>query len=1590
MKSIVKIILLVSLLGVWSGEAMAAARTSNAVVGNWNANATWTCACVPANGDTVTIVNGSTVTVSVATTTAGVTVNAGGILTQSSTLTDSGTLSVAGTLNSTANMTITGATTDTGTMTVGVGAVATFNNTLTVTGVTLTNNGTVSAKAALSGTGGLTNGATGTLNIATTSGITTLTASAAGNVVNYTGGAAQTIKATTYDTLNTSGAGAKTVAAATVVNNTLSVTGGALTNNSTLTVTTALSGAGSLINTGTLNIGGSSTIATLTASAGGNVVNYTGAGQTVIPTTYATLNVTGTATNSGTVTVNTAMGGAGTLTNAAAGTLNIGGTSAIATLTASAAGNTVNYTGAAQMVNATAYSNLGLSGSGVKTLTGVTTIGGNLTLSGTATATEAGALTVGGDLTIGASNTFANSTYALNVAGDYTENGTFTPGTGVLTLNGGAAVQTISGTATIGFTNLTVSNTGGILLAQNVTVTSAIIGTVTLISTCPINYTITSNNGGTVQESCTPVCNPPPNVVATGLAVTCVCDNFGRASLNPSTIFGGSWVLSSSDGLALPPYINAGSTFLRLTENTGNNAKAATVPSIFPAAGNYISVEFNHYAYNSTSSGGIGGGSGNTGADGIAVTLSDYSIPAVPGGFGGSLGYAQSTGVTPNAPGFAGGWIGVGLDEFGNYQNTNEGRVLGPNTSIYQSVAMRGPGSGMNGYRWMAGTGSNPGLLGVSNAASVPPAPGYKYQVIVDARNVGTNIINVSVNRDSTTKNGNTYAALLGPFNAYTEANNALTSGWITQIVPNFWKISFTGSTGGSNNIHEIGGLRICAQSIAPATGGTASGFSAIDSAYPGAPPAYPNFQTGHIYTKLTGTAFNLYVAALTPTAISTAYSSAQSQYVQVKFVDNSASAGNLCGSNAARTCNNACTSQAAVELGATQIASFIKPSATGVASPSPAFTLKSAYQNLVAVMQECTTSTCVAFTATAPACSADSFSVRPTSIATVTTSNATNITTAGLPKFKAGSDNFNLTATTTGLAGFPSKYTGVLKVNNSLVSPAAPATVAGVVSGTFAAATSATPSSTAIGNVFTYSEVGDFSLLANGVYDGVSTPVECTTPGLTTAQCDTLKSATWTGVDSVSTQGDCVADSFSNVINASGQYGCNFGNSSTTSVFGRFIPDHFAVSGASLYYRSDICPLGCGTFTYMGEQMTAVFTLTAQAAGNSPTKNYVGALAKLDPTVGPLGLAVAYAAISPAAAAGASTLTVDTTVGFVVGDALWIPGAGAGGATLNATVTSLTSNTITLSTPIVTTVPPGGVATTGGITADTPSLLVVSAAGINIGDTLTISGAGLAGVNLTVNVTSIAGTTITVTPPALTTVAGAAVTKVISAVALIERDLTGSLTIPSAATGSFAAGVATNISAPLIVTRGATTNYYPTLYVGIAPQDADQVRMGIYDLDAAYVAGNDHALIGSADVRYGLMKLPNAYGSELLQLPINVTAQYWNGLNYVTNIADSVTTLNATTVTSANWTNLTPGNWQKLSAASTWAAGATSVVPSTASLVFVQGLSSFKLAAPGSGKTGSVDMKTNAPTYLPSNTARATFGVYKGANQFIYLRENY
>ncbi|MEO6975093.1 MAG: DUF6701 domain-containing protein, partial [Gallionella sp.] len=136
----------------------------------------------------------------------------------------------------------------------------------------------------------------------------------------------------------------------------------------------------------------------------------------------------------------------------------------------------------------------------------------------------------------------------------------------------------------------------------------------------------------------------------------------------------------------------------------------------------------------------------------------------------------------------------------------------------------------------------------------------------------------------------------------------------------------------------------------------------------------------------------------------------------------------------------------------------------------------------------------------------------------------------------------------------------------------------------------------------------------------------------------------------------------------------------------------------------------------------------------------------------------------------------------------------------------------------------------------------------------------------------------------------------------------------------------------------------------------------------------------------YGRINLSSAHGSELLPLPIDVTAEYYGGTGYVTSSNDNISSIKTI--------NLTFSNCLPLSATSTWPSGTGGACPPTspspASVVLNNGSGNFTLSIPGNSNTGSVDMNFSVPSYLPSNTARATFGVYKGPSNFIYRREEY
>jgi uncharacterized repeat protein (TIGR01451 family) len=132
-----------------------------------------------------------------------------------------------------------------------------------------------------------------------------------------------------------------------------------------------------------------------------------------------------------------------------------------------------------------------------------------------------------------------------------------------------------------------------------------------------------------------------------------------------------------------------------------------------------------------------------------------------------------------------------------------------------------------------------------------------------------------------------------------------------------------------------------------------------------------------------------------------------------------------------------------------------------------------------------------------------------------------------------------------------------------------------------------------------------------------------------------------------------------------------------------------------------------------------------------------------------------------------------------------------------------------------------------------------------------------------------------------------------------------------------------------------------------------------------------------------GRLQLANAFGSELLALPVQATGQYWNGAAWLANTNDDTSQV-------LYASNLLFTDCQGKLAVGT---GSNNCNPalvkplSGAALTLHEGAGSFSLAAPGTGNTGSAWLRVNdSPSWLPSVKARATFGVYR--SPVIYLRE--
>jgi predicted acyltransferase (DUF342 family) len=154
----------------------------------------------------------------------------------------------------------------------------------------------------------------------------------------------------------------------------------------------------------------------------------------------------------------------------------------------------------------------------------------------------------------------------------------------------------------------------------------------------------------------------------------------------------------------------------------------------------------------------------------------------------------------------------------------------------------------------------------------------------------------------------------------------------------------------------------------------------------------------------------------------------------------------------------------------------------------------------------------------------------------------------------------------------------------------------------------------------------------------------------------------------------------------------------------------------------------------------------------------------------------------------------------------------------------------------------------------------------------------------------------------------------------------------------------------------------------------------------------------GITEIRSGRVRMLNAFGSELLDLPMAMRAEYWQDATkgWQTNMADNCTDASV---------SLSPTGTTCILDAGTSSGSSCFTTTSTAKQYKEEDALGFAgnfnlwLEAPGLGNTGSIDVTADVPVWLQHNwtgvldnpKGRATFGVYNsGSNKIIHRLERY
>ncbi|MFI5285087.1 MAG: beta strand repeat-containing protein [Candidatus Dormibacteria bacterium] len=309
----------------------------------------------------------------------------------------------------------------------------------------------------------------------------------------------------------------------------------------------------------------------------------------------------------------------------------------------------------------------------------------------------------------------------------------------------------------------------------------------------------------------------------------------GRGGVNGACLTAGPVSATTSiPNCAAPPDVS-GSGALRLTTNAGNQVGAVFYQASLPTTEG-LDLTLDTYQFN------------GTGADGIvfALAAADPSNPTPPtstGPLGGDLGYAANTQGSPGTAGMPFGYLGIGLDVYGNYQNTPLAGGSGctipsplvANRAYPEAVTARGPGNGTVGYCILGTTAttynkSSGGGSGGGTISNVGPGNTLDNQTATSR--AGAMVpVEMAINPTgaaTTTGSGLTVPAsswliAYTPLGTATQqtlsgalpttSNNAalatFPASWINPVtlIPYQLTFGWTASTGGSNEYHEVNQL---------------------------------------------------------------------------------------------------------------------------------------------------------------------------------------------------------------------------------------------------------------------------------------------------------------------------------------------------------------------------------------------------------------------------------------------------------------------------------------------------------------------------------------------------------------------------------------------------------------------------------------------------------------------------------------------------------------------------------------------------------------------------------------------------------------